>query len=47
VAEKLGKYVHEIEQEMTIEELHGWIAWEQFKAEEEKKAADRAKRKKR
>lgn len=44
VAEHLSMTVWEVETEMRTEEFYGWIGWIQFKNEEEKKAAEKAKK---
>ena len=45
VAEQLGKYVDELLDTMSIDELALWIAWFSLKAKEEEKAARRARAK--
>lgn len=43
LAEKLGKFVHEVE-ELTPNELAEYLAYFKLKMEEEKKEADKARR---
>lgn len=45
IAEKLGKYKWEIEEEMDLDEFSYWLAWFSYKNEEEQKQLEKAKRK--
>lgn len=45
LAEKLGKYAFEVEQEMPLDEMVGWIAYFELKNEMEEKEAKRRRSK--
>ena len=45
IAEKLGMTLVEIRNKMSLEEMYGWNAYFNHKAEEEEKAYEKAKRK--
>ena len=48
LAEKLGKFAYEIEEECSFDELARWMAWfeykEELEARERRKAAAKSKR---
>ena len=44
VAEKLGYTLSELQERMTQEELYLWSMFYEFRAQEEKKTMDKAKR---
>ena len=44
IAEKLGKTLTELRQTMTLEEVYLWQAFYQFRAEEEEKAMEKARK---
>jgi len=41
----LGKFAHEVEEELTVDDLADWIAWFKIKREEEEKAYKEAEAK--
>ncbi|AHX01189.1 hypothetical protein M316_0124 [Nitrincola phage 1M3-16] len=45
VAETIGCQVYDIEENMSPDEFAGWLAYLEFKAEQEKKAAEKARKK--
>ena len=45
IAETVGKTVGELEELLTVDEFVGWGAWFELKYEAEKKAYEKAKRK--
>ena len=47
VAEKLGQTLNELREKMTPEELSMWLLFYEIRAEEEKKAMEKAKAKSR
>jgi len=47
VAEKLGKTLSELQATVTMEEVILWSAFYELRADEEKKAMDKAKRSRR
>jgi len=47
VAEKLGYTVTELQERMTLEELWMWSVFYDLRADQEKEAMDKAKRKRR
>ena len=47
VAEKLGKSLNELREQITSDELLLWLAFYELRADEEKKAMDQAKRRRR
>lgn len=44
VAEKLGKTLHELREQITLDELYLWLAFYEVRTDEERKALDKAKR---
>lgn len=44
IADHLHKFVWEVQEQMSPEELALWVAWFDFKGEKEKASADRAER---
>lgn len=44
LADKLGKFVHEIEDNLTIDEVADYLAYYTIQAEEEKQEADKIRK---
>jgi hypothetical protein len=43
IAEKAGRLVCELEEQLSVDELYEWGAWFELKADTQKKAMDKAK----